>query len=173
MKSTVVVRDQNTVVIGGLQKSKQSNSKTAFPVLGEIPVLGYFFRSTKATRDRVNLLLMLTPHVIEGPEDFQAIVKRKMEEHQEFADRFHKDGEKLVLGLDYRKKHGLVESIHQSIVEAEKEEAVLQELRQQEEGPPLPQEEDGLDDETFDSAKENDESSSDSSPDDQESGESK
>ena len=54
VKSTVVVRDQNTVVIGGLQKSKQSNSKTAFPILGEIPVLGYFFRSTKASRDRVN-----------------------------------------------------------------------------------------------------------------------
>lgn len=164
IKSTVVVRDQNTVVIGGLQKSKQSNSKTAFPILGEIPVLGYFFRSTKATRDRVNLLLMLTPHVIEGPEDFQAIVKRKMEEHEEFAERFHRDGDKLILGLDYRKKHGLLESIHQSITEAEKEEAVLDELRRQEFGPPLPQEqdgldeepEDGLDDESEDVAREND-----------------
>jgi general secretion pathway protein D len=156
IKSTVVVRDQNTVVIGGLQKSKQSNSKTAFPILGEIPVLGYFFRSTKATRDRVNLLLMLTPHVIEGPEDFQAIVKRKMEEHEEFAERFHRDGEKLVLGLDYRKKHGLLESIHQSITEAEKEEAVLDELRRQESGPPLPQEQDGLDEEPEDVAREND-----------------
>lgn len=155
IKSTVVVRDQNTVVIGGLQKSKQSNSKTAFPILGEIPVLGYFFRSTKATRDRVNLLLMLTPHVIEGPEDFQAIVKRKMEEHQEFAERFNRDGEKLVLGLDYRKKHGLLESIHQSITEAEKEEAVLDELRRQESGPPLPQEQDGLEDEPEDVAREN------------------
>ena len=155
IKSTVVVRDQNTVVIGGLQKSKQSNSKTAFPILGEIPVLGYFFRSTKATRDRVNLLLMLTPHVIEGPEDFQAIVKRKMEEHQEFAERFHRDGEKLVLGLDYRKKHGLLESIHQSITEAEKEEAVLDELRRQEAGPPLPQEQDGLEEDPDDAAREN------------------
>lgn len=147
VKSTVVVRDQNTVVIGGLQKSKQSNSKTAFPILGEIPVLGYFFRSTKASRDRVNLLLMLTPHVIEGPEDFQEIVKRKMEEHREFADRFRRDGDKLVLGLDYRKKHGLLEQIHQSIQSARREEAVLQELRSQDSGPPLPQEVDGLEDE--------------------------
>jgi general secretion pathway protein D len=153
-----VVRDQNTVVIGGLQKSKQSNSKTAFPILGEIPVLGYFFRSTKATRDRVNLLFMLTLYVIEGLEDFQEIVKRKMEEHQEFAERFHRDGEKLVLGLDYRKKHGLLESIHQSITAAEKEEAVLDELRRQEAGPPLPQEQDGLDDEPDDAARENESS---------------
>ena len=145
VKSTVVVADQNTVVIGGLQKTKQSNSKTAFPILGEIPVLGYFFRSTKMSRDRVNLLLMLTPHVIEGPEDFQAIVKRKMREHEEFADRFRRNGEKLILDLDYRKKHGLIESIHQSIREAEKEESVLEELRKQEIRGPLPQDEDGLD----------------------------
>ena len=91
---------------------------------------------------------MLTPHVIERPEDFQEIVKRKMEEHREFADRFRRDGDKLVLGLDYRKKHGLLEDIHQSIRAARKEEAVLEELRKQENGPPLPQETDGLEDDS-------------------------
>ena len=61
IKSTVVVKDQNTVVIGGLQKTKQLNKKSAVPFLGEIPLIGYFFRGSEENRERVNLLLMLTP----------------------------------------------------------------------------------------------------------------
>ncbi|MEE2755818.1 MAG: type II secretion system secretin GspD [Myxococcota bacterium] len=146
VKSTVVVKDQNTVVIGGLQKSKQSNSKTAFPFLGEIPIIGYLFRSSTKKRERVNLLLMLTPYVIEGPNDFKTIMKRKLEEHREFAARFHKKGDKLVLNIDYRKKHGVLESIRQTIREIRKEQELLEEIRRQEKGPPLPQDTDGIDD---------------------------
>jgi general secretion pathway protein D len=145
VKTTVVVKDQHTVVIGGLQKQKQNNSKSAFPLLGEIPVIGYLFRNSAKRNSRVNLLLLLTPHVIEGPQDFQAIMKRKLEEHQEFIERFNKRGEQLVLGLDYRKKHGVVEAINRVIKEIREEQAVLEEVRRQEKRPPLPQETDGLD----------------------------
>ena len=146
IKSTVVVKDQNTVVIGGLQKSKQTSSKSTFPFLGEIPILGYLFRSTKRSRDRVNLLLMLTPHVIEGPQDFQAIMKRKMADHKEFVARFHTKGDALVLNIDYRKKHGVLESINQTLREIRDEEKLLEQLREQEKRPPLPQDSDNLDD---------------------------
>jgi general secretion pathway protein D len=147
IKTTVVVKDQNTVVIGGLQKSKHSNSKTSYPFLGEIPVIGYLFRSSTRKRERVNLLLMLTPHVIEGPQDFQAIMRRKLEEHQEFVERFHKQGDKLVLKIDYRKKHGVLEAIRQSLREVRQDQSLMEEIRRQEKGPPLPQETDGLDEE--------------------------
>ncbi|MGC6417255.1 MAG: type II secretion system secretin GspD [Bradymonadia bacterium] len=155
VKSTVVVKDQNTVVIGGLQKSKQSNSKTAFPFLGEIPIIGYLFRSSTKKRERVNLLLMLTPYVIEGPNDFKTIMKRKLEEHREFAERFHKKGDKLVLNIDYRKKHGVLESIRQSIREVRKEQELLEEIRKQEQGPPLPQDIDGVDEDEDDGQQSN------------------
>jgi hypothetical protein len=141
----VVVKDQNTVVIGGLQKSRQISNKSAIPWLGEIPVIGYFFRNTTSERERRNLLLLLTPHVIEGPDDFRAIFKRKLEEHREFVARFQKDGSELKLGLDYGKKHGLLEAINQSIRAAEEERALLDELKRQEQRPPLPQELDGID----------------------------
>ena len=144
IKSTVVVKDQNTVVIGGLQKSRQISNKSAIPWLGEIPVIGYFFRNTTSERERRNLLLLLTPHVIEGPDDFRAIFKRKLEEHREFVARFQKDGSDLKLGLDYGKKHGLLEAINQSIRAAEEERALLDELKRQEQRPPLPQELDGI-----------------------------
>ncbi|MBM4291515.1 MAG: type II secretion system protein GspD, partial [Deltaproteobacteria bacterium] len=144
IKSTVVVKDQNTVVIGGLQKTRQINNNSTIPWLGEIPVIGYFFRNTKGDRERRNLLLLLTPHVIEGPDDFRAIFRRKLEEHREFVARFQKDGGDIKMGLDYGKKHGLLEAIHQSIRAAEQERALLDELKRQEQRPPLPQDVDGV-----------------------------
>jgi hypothetical protein len=113
--------------------------------LGEVPIIGHLFRSSSTQRERVNLLLMLTPHVIEGPEDFNAIIRRKMEEHREFVERFQKKGDKLVLSLDYRKKHGVLEAVNQAIRESRQDQRVLEELRRQDQGEPLPQDLDGLD----------------------------
>lgn len=145
VKTTVVVGDQKTVVIGGLQKTKQTTADNGIPILSEIPVLGFFFRNSVRSNERVNLLLMLTPYVIEGPQDFEEIFRRKMEEHREFVARFHKEGDQYVLGLDYGKKHGILEKINQSIGEARREQDLIEDLRRREQGPPLPQELDGLD----------------------------
>ena len=144
VKTTVVVKDQHTVVIGGLQKNRTNQGRTGVPILSEIPVLGYFFRDTNTQRERRNLLLMLTPHVIEGPDDFRTIYERKMEEHREFAERFQKVDGRVVLGVDYGKKHGVVEAINKSIRTVREEQAVLEELRRSQERPPLPQEIDGI-----------------------------
>ena len=144
IKSTVVVQDQNTVVVGGLQKTRQIQNVSTIPWLGEIPVIGYFFRTTKRDRERRNLLLLLTPHVIEGPDDFRAIFQRKLEEHREFVARFQQDGSELKLGLDFGKKHGLFEAMHQSLRKAQDETQLLEELRKQDQRPPLPQELDGV-----------------------------
>ena len=144
IKTTVVVKDQQTVVIGGLQKNKQSDGQSKVPILGEIPVIGYFFRSSTSSQERRNLVLMITPHVIEGPEDFQAIFKRKLEEHREFEARFRREGEGYIVGLDYGKKHGALEAIRQSVRAARKEEDLMDEVRRQQQGPPLPQDVDGV-----------------------------
>jgi general secretion pathway protein D len=145
IKSTVVVKDQTTVVIGGLQKERQLQNKAGFPILSEIPVIGYLFRDNNTEHERRNLLLMLTPHVIEGPADFKAIFERKMEEHREFLARFERDGEEVKLGIDYGKKHGALEAMHQSVEEGRAEQRVLDELKRQNMRPPLPQELDGID----------------------------
>lgn len=145
IKSTVVVGDQNTVVIGGLQKTRQVNSRDAVPFLGEIPIIGYLFRNVARQHERRNLLLLLTPHVIEGPNDFKAIFERKMEEQREFLARFQKEGEVVKLGIDYGKKHGVLEAINKTIKVARDEQRLLQELRNQDRGMPLPQDLDGID----------------------------
>ncbi len=142
--TTVVVKDQHTVVIGGLQKNRTASGRSGVPILGEIPVIGYFFRETSTQRERRNLLLLLTPHVIEGPDDFREIYERKMEEHREFVARFQQKDGRITLGIDYGKKHGAIEAMHKSIELVRDEQRVLEELRRSEERPPLPQDTDGV-----------------------------
>jgi general secretion pathway protein D len=111
-KTVVEVQDQQTVVIGGLIREKIDIGETKVPVLGDIPVIGWLFRSKRTQKTKTNLLLFLTPHVISGPEDFRAIFKRKMEERREFLERFHGKGPEYKAFVDFRKRRGPLADIH-------------------------------------------------------------
>ncbi|MGA1791465.1 MAG: type II secretion system secretin GspD [bacterium] len=76
-ETTVVVRDQQTVVIGGLLKDDQSDTYNRVPCLGEIPLLGWLFRSMAKRKDKTNLQVFLTPHIIRTPEDLLALTLEK------------------------------------------------------------------------------------------------
>ncbi|MDB4931368.1 MAG: hypothetical protein JWM10_3852, partial [Myxococcaceae bacterium] len=117
-KTVVVVRDQNTVVIGGLIRNTDTNTETRIPILGDIPILGALFRNTTRSTQRSNLLLILTPYVIRDQSDLRRIFERKMRERQEFLDRYFVFGEQdYEPPRDYTRTNGLVEEIRQSIRE--------------------------------------------------------
>jgi general secretion pathway protein D len=117
-KTVVVVRDQNTVVIGGLIRNTDTNTETRIPILGDIPILGALFRNTQRTTQRSNLLLILTPYVIRDQSDLRRIFERKMRERQEFLDRYFVFGDQdYEPTRDYSRTNGLVEEIRQSIRE--------------------------------------------------------
>jgi len=65
LSTSVVVKDGETVVLGGLIKEIRSNIKTKVPVLGSIPVLGALFRKETETVERRNLLIFVTARVLE------------------------------------------------------------------------------------------------------------
>lgn len=132
-KTTVVVKDQQTVVIGGLMRDEYTTSKDKVPVLGDIPVLGFLFSSTKTTKRKSNLLLILTPHVIREQADLRRIFERKMRERQEFLDRyfvFATDDWKPP--TDYARANGLVEDIRQAQFEIEEQQRLEDELKPRE-----------------------------------------
>jgi type IV pilus assembly protein PilQ len=52
------------VVIGGIYEQFERNRTDKVPLLGDIPVLGYLFKSTTKTNDRTELLVFLTPRVV-------------------------------------------------------------------------------------------------------------
>jgi len=111
-KTVVVVKDQQTVVIGGLMRDKIDIGETKIPLLGDIPVIGWLFRSKKQQKTKTNLLLFLTPYVIESQEDFRAIFERKIRERREFMERFYGQGRQYEAFIDFRRKHGPMADIH-------------------------------------------------------------
>lgn len=130
-QTTVVVGDQQTVVIGGLMRDAISTSETKVPVLGDIPLLGFLFRSSETAKRKTNLLLVLTPYIIRDQNDLRAIFERKMQERQEFLDRYFvfSDTKRYEPPKDFSRTNGLVEAIRQSMINVAERKRLLEEAR--------------------------------------------
>src|SRR5262249_11962290 len=88
VKTVVVVKDQQPVVLGGLITDRLTNSENKVPLLGDIPILGYFFKNTTKRMQKNNLLVFLTPYVVTDQSDLKRIFERKLEERREFLERY-------------------------------------------------------------------------------------
>ncbi len=64
VSTTVMVRDGETLVIGGLQLKSEYESKAKFPVLGDLPVLGLLFTNTRKAEVNTETLIFITPTII-------------------------------------------------------------------------------------------------------------
>jgi len=62
--TTVVVRDKDTVAMGGLMRDKETHSVGKVPLLGDIPVLGWLFRNSEKSVEKVNMIFFLTPRIL-------------------------------------------------------------------------------------------------------------
>jgi general secretion pathway protein D len=116
-KTTVVVDDQQTVVIGGLMRDTKVIGDTKVPLLGDLPVLGFLFRNRTTQTKKTNLLLILTPYVIQSQEDLRKVFTRKMQERQEFLDRYFVFNGDWQPPRDYSRTNGLVEEIRQAFAQ--------------------------------------------------------
>jgi general secretion pathway protein D len=116
IETRVLVRDQQTIILGGLIQNRDSSTESKVPILGDIPILGHLFKYTIRSRKKMNLLVMLTPYIIKDNLDLDAIRARKQREYEEFAGSFHRlDGQRYIPRLDYTRKRGLVEEINRSV----------------------------------------------------------
>ncbi len=116
-KSVVVVKDNQTIVIGGLIRDVQKADSEKVPFLGDIPILGRLFRRDKDNDEKTNLLIFLTPHIIKDEDDFKKIFKRKMDERNEFLRKFYGTEEDYEFEVDYSQKTGIVETIRSTYEE--------------------------------------------------------
>ena len=62
--TTVQLMDGQSFAIGGLIKNNTTTNIKAFPILGEIPILGALFRSTDFQKDKTELIFIVTPHLV-------------------------------------------------------------------------------------------------------------
>ncbi len=78
-KTTVVVKSGETVVIGGMIQDDSENGTYKVPLLGDIPLLGWLFKTNSTVNQRQNLFVFITPRIVQNPEDARKIEEEKME----------------------------------------------------------------------------------------------
>ena len=114
--TTVVVDDRQTVVIGGLVREQEGETRQKVPILGDLPIVGFLFRQTTKQKAKTNLLLILTPYIIENQNDLRLIFQRKMQERQEFLDRHFIFTSRWIAPADFTRTNGLLEEIRQEFL---------------------------------------------------------
>ena len=69
LDGNVRVKDGDTLILGGLIQEQNTEDVKKMPILGDIPVIGFFFRSTNVKKTKQELVILITPHIISESED--------------------------------------------------------------------------------------------------------
>jgi len=98
-KTTVIIKDNQPIVLSGLLHDTVDNSVRKVPWLGDIPLMGNLFRATKHTGRKNNLLIVLTPHIIRTAGDLEGFYEEKKDEikkiQEESKTRKGKKGDRI------------------------------------------------------------------------------
>lgn len=78
--TTVIVKDGNTVVIGGLIDDIITATEYKVPCLGDVPALGWLFKTVSDSSEKTNLYVFITPRVINSPDEAQSVYDKKKDE---------------------------------------------------------------------------------------------
>ena len=78
--SVITVRSGATMVIGGLMDSSEQKTINKFPFLGDIPIIGEFFKYTSKSKDKQELIILVTPYLVEDDELSQTKMSDSMKE---------------------------------------------------------------------------------------------
>ncbi|OGE23986.1 MAG: type II secretion system protein GspD [Candidatus Dadabacteria bacterium RIFCSPHIGHO2_12_FULL_53_21] len=85
--SSVVVKNGQTIVIGGLVQDRESVIQNRVPVLGNIPVLGNLFKFKQRESQKINLMILLTPRIVENEQDMQRILEERQRRNMLLQER--------------------------------------------------------------------------------------
>ena len=84
IKTNIVVNSGDTAVLGGLMKDSDEDATRKVPVLGDIPVLGWLFKSNSRTKEKTNLMVFITPQIIRNENDNDHLLAEKINERIDF-----------------------------------------------------------------------------------------
>ena len=69
----VVATDNQTVILAGLIKDNTSTTETRVPWIGDLPYIGNLFKTTSTSRDRTELVVMITPHIVHSQKEINTL----------------------------------------------------------------------------------------------------
>lgn len=95
-ESEVNVRSGMTMAIGGLINSEDAKIVSKIPLLGDLPIIGRFFRHTSNTRDKREVIILITPTLV--ADDTPAPMSRRMKESYEAGERTARNRELVETG---------------------------------------------------------------------------
>lgn len=95
-ESEVNVRSGMTMAIGGLINSEDAKIVSKIPLLGDLPIIGRFFRHTSNTRDKREVIILITPTLV--ADDTPAPMSRRMKESYEASERTARNRELVETG---------------------------------------------------------------------------
>ena len=87
LNTTIVVPDGDTAVLGGLISDRDTESVSKIPVLGDIPLIGWLFRSKATRTEKRNLMLLISPRIIRSIESNDDLLSQKINERISFIQK--------------------------------------------------------------------------------------
>jgi general secretion pathway protein D len=99
IKTTAIVNNGESIVLGGYIKSVKDKITDKVPLLGDIPLLGRLFRNEKDVNSRINLVMIITPYIIPTTSDLTSI-RQHISGLKSLEDKYTKD---LKVKLEQRK----------------------------------------------------------------------
>jgi general secretion pathway protein D len=94
-KTTVIAKDSQTVIIGGLMQEREEEALNKVPVFGDIPLLGWLFKQKSVSKKKTNLIVFLTPHIVKDADKLLRITEDKKKEFAKGGSQYA-GGELLV-----------------------------------------------------------------------------
>ncbi len=120
----VVAHPGQPLVLGGLSRELESVEEGRVPGLGNIPVLGWLFRKRRRRKEKVSLLMVMVPHLIDSPDDARRIHAMRMKERMDFIVRYTAFKRRtLTTNVNYRKTAGLLSAVNVAAVRQRGDEA--------------------------------------------------
>jgi len=84
-QTDVMLHDNESLVIAGLLKETTGNNESKMPFFGDLPVVGYFFRSTDKTREKTELVIIVQPRIVKGDDVGAGTGLEKRTKSEEFS----------------------------------------------------------------------------------------
>jgi len=100
IKTVAIVKNGESVILGGLIKNKIDTATNEVPLLSDIPILGGLFKNTTDIKDKINLVIIITPYIIHENENL-TYIRKKLSEFKLLENKYT---QALKDALESRKK---------------------------------------------------------------------
>lgn len=109
IQTNIVVNSNDTAVLGGLMEDKETEEVVKVPVLGDIPIIGWLFKSKSTEKQKKNLLVFITPKILRNSQDNSDLLNTKLNERVDFIQQNLKGRDPHGLEVDKLPRRALVE----------------------------------------------------------------